>query len=216
MPCRDGVRRTAKETYFDTPEVLSVLGEGTRLVDERVRRGSSAAAFLRDLLGVQEVPRSEDICERVEAIVADGGPSDARRADATQVLSFLAKSTEARDDATLIRTIIHELSHPSLYVAGDTVFNESYATAVEEEGMRRWLERRGTPELREQDRLAQERQSGFEALLLNTRARLEALYAASGLTEADRRARKTAILADMNTRYAALKASWSEIGRAHV
>nr|RIY09165.1 aminopeptidase [Deinococcus sp. RM] len=111
-------------------------------------------------------------------------------------------------DATLIRTIIHELSHPSLYVAGDTVFNESYATAVEEEGMRRWLARYGTPELREQDRLAQERQSGFEALLLDTRARLEALYAASDLTEADRRARKASILADMNTRYAALKSSW--------
>ncbi|MFC3602876.1 aminopeptidase [Deinococcus soli (ex Cha et al. 2016)] len=111
-------------------------------------------------------------------------------------------------DATLIRTIIHELSHPSLYVAGDTVFNESYATAVEEEGMRRWLERHGTPELREQDRLAQARQAGFEALLLETRARLEALYAGSGLTEDDRRARKAAILADMNARYGALKASW--------
>ncbi len=111
-------------------------------------------------------------------------------------------------DATLIRTIIHELSHPSLYVPGDTVFNESYATAVEEEGMRRWLAAHGTPELREQDRLAQERQSGFEALLLDTRARLEALYATSGLTEADRRAHKASILADMNTRYATLKASW--------
>ncbi len=111
-------------------------------------------------------------------------------------------------DATLIRTIIHELSHPSLYVAGDTVFNESYATAVEEEGMRRWLARHGTPELREQDRLAQERQSGFEALLLDTRARLEALYAESGMPEAGRRERKAAVLADLDARYAALKDSW--------
>ena len=65
-------------------------------------------------------------------------------------------------------------------------------------------------EVREQDRLAQARQSGFEALLLDTRTRLEALYAASGLTEADRRERKVAILADMNARYAALKTNWGE------
>ncbi|GGL12105.1 hypothetical protein GCM10010844_33480 [Deinococcus radiotolerans] len=111
-------------------------------------------------------------------------------------------------DATLIRTIIHELSHPSLYVPGDTVFNESYATAVEEEGMRRWLDQHGTPELREQDQLAQARQADFEALLLGTRARLEALYAQSGLTEAARRERKAEVLTDMDARYAALKATW--------
>lgn len=114
----------------------------------------------------------------------------------------------AYPDATLIRTVIHELAHPALYVPGDTLFNESYATAVEEEGMRRWLAAHGTPELRAQDRLAQERQAGFEALLLGTRARLEALYAESGMPEAGRRERKTAVLADLDARYAALKDSW--------
>ncbi|WP_221090815.1 aminopeptidase [Deinococcus aquaedulcis] len=111
-------------------------------------------------------------------------------------------------DATLIRTVIHELSHPSVYVAGDTVFNESYATAVEEEGMRRWLAAHGTPALREADRLAQTRHTDFEALLLDARARLEALYAQSGLTEGERRTRKAEVLQGVQTRYAALKASW--------
>ncbi|WP_291431863.1 aminopeptidase [Deinococcus sp.] len=114
----------------------------------------------------------------------------------------------AYPDATLIRTVIHELAHPALYVAGDTVFNESYATAVEEEGLRRWLAAHGTPELRDQDRAAQARQSGFEALLLDARARLEALYAQPDLPDADRRTRKAELLADLNARYATLKASW--------
>ncbi|GGS31071.1 aminopeptidase [Deinococcus knuensis] len=114
----------------------------------------------------------------------------------------------AYPDATLIRTVIHELAHPALYVPGDTVFNESYATAVEEEGMRRWLAAHGTPELREQDRAAQERQSGFEALLLSGRARLEALYARPDLPDTERRTQKAALLADLNARYATLKASW--------
>lgn len=110
-------------------------------------------------------------------------------------------------DASLIRTIIHELSHPSLYVAGDTIFNESYATALEEEGMRRWLAAYGTPELREQDRLAQERAAGFEALLLRTRAELERLYA-QPLPPAELRAGKQRVLDSLQAQYATLKVSW--------
>src|SRR5215510_11553431 len=43
------------------------------------------------------------------------------------------------------RIVFHELAHQEVYVKGDTVFNESFAVAVEEEGLRRWLEREGTP-----------------------------------------------------------------------
>ena len=42
-------------------------------------------------------------------------------------------------DAELARLIFHELAHQVLYVAGDTMFNESFATAVEEAGLQRWL-----------------------------------------------------------------------------
>ncbi len=38
----------------------------------------------------------------------------------------------------LIRTLFHELAHQKLYVSGDTAFNESFATAVAEFGMKRW------------------------------------------------------------------------------
>ena len=47
------------------------------------------------------------------------------------------------DDNRLVATLFHELAHQRLYVKGDTEFNESFATAVEEFGMNRWLESRG-------------------------------------------------------------------------
>ncbi|WP_293911479.1 aminopeptidase [Deinococcus sp.] len=110
-------------------------------------------------------------------------------------------------DAALIRTVIHELAHPALYLKDDTTFNESFATAVEEEGMRRYLAREGSPELREADTLAQVRASAFEALLLRTRGELADLYALKLPAEATR-TRKADVLGQLQNRYAALKSSW--------
>ena len=48
-------------------------------------------------------------------------------------------------DLDLARLIFHELAHQVVYVPGDTLFNESFATTVEREGVRRWAEAKGTP-----------------------------------------------------------------------
>ena len=37
------------------------------------------------------------------------------------------------------RLIFHELAHQLIYVKDDTVFNESFATAVSDEGLERWI-----------------------------------------------------------------------------
>ena len=42
-------------------------------------------------------------------------------------------------DIDLVAVLFHELAHQVLYVKGDTEFNESFATAVEEFGIERWL-----------------------------------------------------------------------------
>ena len=44
-----------------------------------------------------------------------------------------------RSDRELIATLIHEMAHQVVYVAGDTSFNESYATFVEQEGTLQYL-----------------------------------------------------------------------------
>jgi predicted aminopeptidase len=91
------------------------------------------------------------------------------------------------DDATLIGTVFHELAHQRYFLRDDTVFNESYATFVEEEGLRQWLAARGEADPGVQQR--RQRQAGFVALVQDARARLEALYAQM-LPEEQMRARK--------------------------
>jgi len=50
------------------------------------------------------------------------------------------------DDVKLVSTLFHELAHQVLYIKDDTAFNESFATAVEEIGIERWLAAKGRPE----------------------------------------------------------------------
>jgi len=45
-------------------------------------------------------------------------------------------------DINLVQTLFHELAHQKLYISGDAAFNESFATAVAETGIKRWVEAR--------------------------------------------------------------------------
>ncbi len=67
----------------------------------------------------------------------------------------------------LARLVFHELAHQLLYVKGDSTFNESFAVAVEREGVRRWLAARGRAAAPVHSPPAQ---------IAEVRARLEALY----------------------------------------
>ena len=80
-------------------------------------------------------------------------------------------------DISLIRLIFHEIAHKELFVAGDTVFNESFATAVELEGLRVWSE--NYPEFNSDLITYQqsiEQREEFVAMVLRLRARLSDLY----------------------------------------
>ncbi|MGH8384833.1 MAG: aminopeptidase [Pseudomonas sp.] len=77
-------------------------------------------------------------------------------------------------DERLATLIFHELAHQRVYVKDDTAFNESFATFVEQEGTRQWRAFRNLPP----DNGAQAQQRNqFIQLVLNTRTRLETLYA---------------------------------------
>ena len=110
-------------------------------------------------------------------------------------------------DYQLAGLIFHELSHQVLYVKDDSEFNESFATAVEEEGLTRWLEARGEPGELETYRASRERAGGFSLLIADARRRLGELYA-QDLAEADMRAAKAAEFEALRTRYRALRDSW--------
>jgi predicted aminopeptidase len=108
-------------------------------------------------------------------------------------------------DVELARLVFHELAHQLVYVKGDTVFNESFAVAVEEEGVRRWLARHGDEHERAAYTRLRERRAEFVALVLRYRARLEALYREPLPAEA-KRAAKSRLLAELDADYRALKA----------
>jgi predicted aminopeptidase len=110
-------------------------------------------------------------------------------------------------ETEVARTVFHELAHQVLYLKGDTMFNESFATAVEEEGARRWLEREGTPALHAANAEARRRRAQFVALVLEYRVRLTVHYQAP-LAAEEKRAGKQRLLAGMLEEYQGLKASW--------
>jgi predicted aminopeptidase len=110
-------------------------------------------------------------------------------------------------DTELARLLFHELAHQVVYVKNDTMFNESFAVAVEEEGVRRWLDARGTPEQRAAWEAASERRRQVFALVLKYRKRLEEFYRGSGTT-GEKRAGKARLFGDMIAEYEALKRSW--------
>ena len=111
-------------------------------------------------------------------------------------------------DADLASIVFHELAHGRLYVADDTAFNESFAVAVEREGVRRWLQDGQTPEVVKAYEASLARQDAFTALVLAARDELEALYSRK-IAPVETTRRKRAIVARMRHDYDALKVSWN-------
>ena len=107
----------------------------------------------------------------------------------------------------LARLIFHELAHQVVYVRDDSVFNESFAVAVEQEGSRRWLERHGSEADRRVFRELSERRKGFVDLIETYRVRLETLYS-SGFAADAMRDRKTELFAELQADYRKLRESW--------
>ena len=107
-------------------------------------------------------------------------------------------------EGELARLMFHELAHQVAYASGDTTFNESFATAVERIGGRRWMAANGTDDVRAQQAVSEQRRQDFRQLVRSCRARLEAIYRGS-LPDADKRALKAATIAELRTGYDAMK-----------
>jgi predicted aminopeptidase len=105
------------------------------------------------------------------------------------------------NDDELDGVIFHELAHQLLYVKDDTAFNESFATFVQQEGLREWRAARNLPPA---DGEASARDDAFTALVLDLRERLRALYARELAPSAARQAKQREI-ADFRERYRRLR-----------
>ncbi|MFI8482113.1 aminopeptidase [Pseudomonas sp. NPDC078700] len=113
-------------------------------------------------------------------------------------------------DERLVSVIFHELAHQQFYVADDTEFNESFATFVEQQGLRQWRAERGQPAA---NPTADQQREQFTELVLATRGRLEALYA-SGKSVEQMRQGKQAEFQRLRTEYYELRQRrWGGTGR---
>jgi predicted aminopeptidase len=114
-------------------------------------------------------------------------------------------------EGELARMIFHELAHQELYVKDDTLFNESFATAVERLGGVRWLATQGSKEAQTEYAAFDARRQQFRSLCLAARTRLTEIYQkkeGSGHDHAALVALKSGALREFREHYAQLKVTW--------
>jgi predicted aminopeptidase len=104
------------------------------------------------------------------------------------------------DDIWFAELLFHELVHRRYYLKGDTRFNESLATAVAREGVRRWLAAHGDPAQISVLEQRDQAQRTFLTLVSGARQQLQSLYA-SGLPQQQMRQARQQVIADLRQSY---------------
>ena len=104
----------------------------------------------------------------------------------------------------LVSLIFHELAHQQLYVEGDTTFNESFASAVEQAGVRLWCQSENRPQQWRHYLQKQNRQQQLYRLVLGIRQDLEQIYQ-QAITAEEKRAAKQQRLQQAQQEYRQLK-----------
>ncbi len=116
------------------------------------------------------------------------------------------------DRAALAEVIFHELAHQQLFVQNDTEFNEAFAEAVAQTGVRRWLHQHGsTDELLAYE--ARKRQEAeFVSLVMRYRASLAAVYVSNTTVQVKQR-EKERLLREMTEEYREQRVHWTDTTR---
>lgn len=104
--------------------------------------------------------------------------------------------------------IFHELSHQQLYIDGDTHFNESFAVAVQQAGINKWLKMNGKPgQAKSYQQQLVNRQQVIQ-LIKQGREELAHLYELK-LTDSEKREAKEDILQKLKDRYTRLSSGFN-------
>lgn len=114
-------------------------------------------------------------------------------------------------EGDFVRLLFHELAHQKVYASSDTLFNESFATAVGQLGSEAWLREAASPETRAAFAAAQQQRESFRDLTRETRAQLSEIYDSQqgeALAKSSQEARKSEAMAVFRARYKALAATW--------
>lgn len=168
------------------------------------RRSCFPVAGCLDYRGWFNRDRAEQHAARLRAAGDDvfSGP-----VDAYSTLGWfddpLLNTMLAWSEADMVAIVFHELAHQRVYVPDDSRFNESYATAVETEGLRRWLAGR-EPAAYALWQASRDQSRQVRALLADTRRTLADVYASPLSDDAKRVAKRDALDA-ARARYRALR-----------
>ncbi len=112
-----------------------------------------------------------------------------------------------RSEPQLANLLFHELAHQLLYVKDDTAFNESFATLVAQEGVKRWLETQGYPSDYQAFLADQKKEQTFVELISHYRDELQQLYG-SEISRNEKKKRKQALLNQLTSAHEQLKKRW--------
>jgi predicted aminopeptidase len=107
------------------------------------------------------------------------------------------------DEIELADILFHELAHQRVFATGDTDFNEAFATAAAEEGVRRWFNDK--PALLEVYRVQQAREEDFVGLVLGARERLKIIYGRTNEAPAALRHQKLEAIEELRRAYEQVK-----------
>jgi predicted aminopeptidase len=103
------------------------------------------------------------------------------------------------DEIELADILFHELAHQRVFASGDTDFNEAFATAAAEEGVRRWF--KDKPAMLEAFRVQQGREEDFVRLVLDAREKLKGIYAHTNENPAALRHQKIEAIEELRRAY---------------
>ncbi len=109
-------------------------------------------------------------------------------------------------ESSLAELIFHELAHHHLFVSGDATFNESFATAVAQIGVARWLKTKRGTEQHDVYLARCDRRHNLSELLAVSRSNLKKLFS-SNKTEQEKREGKKKIITALKKDLVALSGS---------
>ena len=114
-------------------------------------------------------------------------------------------------DEELAETLFHELTHRTYYLKGDTMFNESFATAFAQKCVQLWLKEKGEEKQLEQYRQKLKRRDEFRSLLQETKNKLNLIYKnGNNDSEAILQKRKKDSILSFKATCIALRKKWNQ------
>ncbi len=112
----------------------------------------------------------------------------------------------ARSDAAIAGLVFHELAHQIVYIKNDTRFNESFATAVEQIGLRQWAAEQGVNRALENYFSERAKRKVIVQMVLESREQMRTAYTAYASAGESRLAEiKRVQFEGLKNRYAELK-----------